>query len=203
MGDVEAVAENNEKETAPLESSQLEEGRTELEGLQMEVARLEDQLRTMHDRYLRAVADLDNARKRARQEMAEAQVQAVGGVLLEVLAIADNFERALETITPGPGASAERKAMHEGVSLIYRQLLDMVARHGVKPIEAVGKPFDTRLHEAVVQVPVNDEEGDGLVTLETQKGYLYGDRVLRPSRVGVAVREQPKEEKREGEGESG
>jgi molecular chaperone GrpE len=73
----------------------------------------------------------------------------------------------------------------------------------VKPIEAVGKPFDTRLHEAVVQVPVNDEEGDGLVTLETQKGYLYGDRVLRPSRVGVAVREQPKEEKREGEGESG
>jgi molecular chaperone GrpE len=157
----------------------------------------------VRDRYLRAVADLDNARKRARHEMAEAQVQAAGGVLLEVLGIADNFERALETIAPGPEASAERRAMYEGVSLIYRQLLEMLVRHGVKPIEAVGKPFDTRLHEAVVQVPAEEEEADGLVTLETQRGYLFGDRVLRPSRVGVAVREHGREEKREGEGESG
>lgn len=200
MGDAEAVPEQiNEKETTP----QVAEEQTETEGLQKELAQLESQLATMRDRYLRAVADLDNARKRARQEMAEAQVQAVGGVLLEVLAIVDNFERALETITPGPGASKERKAMYEGVSLIHRQLLDMLARHGVKPIEAIGKPFDTRMHEAVVQVPVSNDEADGLVTVETQKGYLFGDRVLRPSRVGVAVRAEPKEEKREGEGESG
>ncbi len=85
--------------------------------------------------------------------------------------------------------------------------MDTLARRGVKPIEAVGKPFDTHQHEAVVQVPANDEEADGSVSFETQKGYLLGDRVLRPSKVGVAVREEskeePPEERKEGDGESG
>jgi len=197
------VQENQAGEAAPVEGGEVAEESAEVEKLQAEVARLEEQGQMMRDRYLRAAADLDNARKRARNELAEAQVQAAGGVLLEVLAIADNFERALETIAPGPEASAERKAMYEGVSLIYRQLLEMLVRHGVRPIEAVGQPFDPRKHEAVVQVPAEGEDADGLVTLETQRGYLFGDRVLRPSRVGVAVREHPKEERREGEGESG
>ena len=199
MGDAEPVGGDRDRETAAVEAAE----EPEIEVLQKQLALLGDQVKTMRERYVRPMADLDNTRKRARYEMAEAQVHAASGVLLDVLAVVDNLERALETIAPGPDSPPETKAMYEGVSLIYRQFLDLLARHGVTPIEAVGRPFDTYLHEAVVQVPVTDDEADGTVTLETQKGYLFGDRVLRPSRVGVAVREGPKEEKREGEGESG
>jgi len=203
MEEAEAVSRDDENEATAVEAGEQGAAESEVGIWQQEMARLEDQLKTMRDRYVRAVADLDNARKRARHETAEAQVQAAAGVLVDVLAIVDNFERALETITPGPEASPETKSVYEGVSLIYRQLVEMLVRHGVTPIEAMGKPFDTHLHEAVVQVPVAEEEVDGRVALETQRGYLFGDRVLRPSRVGVAVRAEPKEEKREGEGESG
>jgi len=202
MGDAEPVGCDRARETAAVEAAQ-EPMAPEVEVLHQEIALLGDRVKTLQERYVRAMADLDNTRKRARQEMAEAQVHAAAGVLLDVLAVVDNLERALETIAPGPDSPPETKAVYEGVSLIYRQFLDLLARHGVKPIEAVGRPFDTHLHEAVVQVPVTNDEADGTVTLETQKGYLFGDRVLRPSRVGVAVREGPKEEKREGEGESG
>jgi molecular chaperone GrpE len=199
MGDAEEVRSVEQPETEAAES--LEE--LDAAALQEQIALLEDQVNMLQDRYLRAMADLDNTRKRARHEMAEAQVHAAAGVLLDVLAVVDNLERALETIAPEPGSPPETRAVYEGITLIYRQFLDLLARHGVRPIEAVGKPFDTRLHEAVMQVPVASDEVDGTVTLEAQKGYLFGDRVLRPSRVGVAVREAPKEEKREGEGESG
>jgi molecular chaperone GrpE len=159
-----------------------------------EIARLEEQLQAMRDRYIRAMADLDNTRKRARHEMAEAQVHAVGGVLSDVLVIVDNFERALETMAPQANASPEMKAVYEGIVLIYRQFVDLLARRGVKPIVALGQPFDTRRHEAVMQAPAASAEEDGLVVIETQKGYLFGDRMLRPSKVGVAVMEEKSEE---------
>ncbi len=200
MGDEEEVKRAGPSETTAAEP---EAPQSELDMLKLDVARLEDQLQTMRDRYVRAMADLDNARKRARHEMAEAQVHAVAGVLLDVLTVVDNFERALETMAPGADASPESKAIYDGISLIYRQLVDLLSRRGVKPIEAVGKPFDTHRHEAVVQVPTRESQEDGIVALETQRGYLFGDRVLRPSKVGVAVREAESGEKKDGEGESG
>lgn len=181
---------------APLPAEELvpEEQDTDLEMseaevLQKEVALLEQQLQQMRDRYVRAVADLDNARKRARQAISDARHQAVGGVLLDLLTLLDNFERALETATPGAKVPSETKAVYDGIVLIYRQLRDLLERRGVKPIEAIGKPFDPGFHEAVTQVPVDENHAEGMVALEVQKGYLHGDRVLRPSRVGVAMRE--------------
>lgn len=200
MGDAGPVSEQDRERTeateAPTESP-------DAVAFRKEITLLEDQLSAMRDRYVRAMADLDNARKRARHEMAEAQVHAVSGILLDVLSSVDNFERALETMAPKGDSPIEVKAMYDGVSLIYRQLVDTLSRRGVKPIEAVGKPFDTSRHEAVVQVPVNDDERDGVVALETQKGYLFGDRVLRASKVGVGVREEVKGDRKNAEGESG
>ena len=170
-----------EEEEAPRPS--------EIEVLQGEMVLLEQQLQQMRDRYIRAVADLDNARKRARQAIGEARSEAVAGVLLDLLTIVDNLERALETSTPGIGAPAETQAIHDGVSLIYRQLREMLVKRGVRPIEAVGEPFDPGRHEAVTQVPAGPHQRDGTVALEIQRGYMYGDRVLRHSRVGVAVHE--------------
>ncbi len=162
---------------------------SEVEVLQGEMALLEQQLQQMRDRYVRAVADLDNARKRARQAISDAREQSVTGVLQELLPLLDNFERALESITPTADAPLETRAVYDGVELIYRQLKQVLERRGVKPIDALGQRFDPALHEAVVQVPAGREHPEGAVAMEMQRGYMYGDQVLRHSRVGVAVRE--------------
>ena len=163
--------------------------------LQKEMSLLEEQLRDMRDRYVRAMADLDNAHKLARRQVSEARLQAVSAVVLDLLAIIDNFERALEAIAPQAGTTEEAKAIYDGIVLIYRQLLDMLKRRSIRPIEAVvGKPFDPALHEAVVQVPAEKGQAEGTVAVEIQKGYLYGDQVLRPSKVGVVVRQRDEAE---------
>lgn len=183
-GDMSAPAE----ELVPSEDEEATP-RSDDEVLQEEMALLEQQLQQMRDRYVRAVADLDNARKRARQAIAEARQQAIDGVLLDLLTLIDNFERALESVSPDKDAPAETQAIYEGINLIYRQFANALERRGVKPIEALGEQFDPTRHEAVAQVPAEDDQEEGTVVLEVQKGYLRGDHVLRPSRVGVAIRE--------------
>jgi molecular chaperone GrpE len=155
--------------------------------LQEELSLLETQLQSMRDRYIRAVADLENARKRARQAIAEARTQGTAGVLADLLVLVDNFERALGTSRPVKDAPQETRAIYEGVDLIYRQLMQLLQRQGVGPIEAVGEIFDPGRHEAVAQIPASEGQKEGTVALETQKGYMMGDRVLRPSKVGVVV----------------
>jgi molecular chaperone GrpE len=172
------------EELIPTEEEAAESG---VEVLQEELALLEGQLHDMRDRYLRALADLDNMRKRARREMREAQRQAAAGVLLDVLHIVDNFERALGTAGAPGHPSAETKAIYEGIALIYRQLVDMLWKRGVKPIPAVGERFDPTQHEAVTQMAAGPGQEEGIVALEVEKGYTYGDEVLRPSKVGVTV----------------
>ena len=182
----ELIPEEEEESCAP----------SEVEVLQGEMALLEQQLQQMRERYIRAVADLDNARKRARQAIGEARQQAIAGVLQDLLPLLDNFERALESSAPAADAPAETRAIYDGIELIYRQLKQVLGRRGVKPIEALGQPFDPHLHEAVVQVPAGSEQPEGTVALEMQRGYSYGDQVLRHSRVGVAVREAESEKGR-------
>jgi len=193
QGDPEGAPGPLAEEIAPAEEEPEEEEarreESEVEVLQKELALLEGQLRDMRDRYIRAVADLDNARKRARQEIAEARKSAAASVILDVLGIVDNLERALETAQAGPEAPEQTRAVYEGVSLIYRQFMDALERRGVKPIRALGERFDPKYHEAVAQVPASGDQRDGTIALEMQRGYLMGDRVLRPSRVGVVVRE--------------
>ncbi|MBN1459478.1 MAG: nucleotide exchange factor GrpE, partial [Armatimonadetes bacterium] len=121
-GDMPAPAEElvpSEEEAAP---------RSDEEVLQEEIALLEQQLQQMRDRYVRAVADLDNARKRARHAIAEARQQAIDAVLLDLLTLVDNFERALESISPDKDAPAETKAIYEGINLIYRQFANALER---------------------------------------------------------------------------
>jgi len=188
-----AAEQENGQSALPAEEivpgEEVAEAPSEVEVLQKELALLEEQLADMRNRYLRAVADLDNARKRARQEVSEARSLATASVLTDLLAVVDNFERALETTQVGSEAPQDAKAIYEGITMIYRQLMSILERRGVRPIEALGKRFDPKYHEAVAQVPATGHQKEGTVALEMQKGYLMGDRVLRPSRVGVAVRD--------------
>ncbi|MDN4594783.1 nucleotide exchange factor GrpE [Polycladomyces subterraneus] len=135
-----------------------------------------------YEMFLRARADLDNYRKRVRKEKEESAKYAMAPLAEAILPVVDNLERALAA----GGNAADAKALHEGVEMVYRQLLQVLRQVGVEPIESVGQPFDPHLHNAVMQEETSDTE-PGIVIAELQKGYRFKDRVLRPAMVKVSV----------------
>jgi len=134
----------------------------------------------IYDRLLRKTAEFDNYRKRIERERREQADQSVVDLLLNLLLIVDDFDRALTTES-GESASAYRK----GVELIHAKLHDMLRRQGVKPIDALGTDFDPNLHQAVIHEPSPDHR-EGEVIGELRRGYLIGDKLLRPAMVKVA-----------------
>lgn len=131
------------------------------------------------DRYLRALADFENYRKRSDREKADYFRYALAGTMRELLPILDNFDRALEHAEEGD-------EFHKGVLLIYKQLFDVLQKGGMRPIDEAGVAFDPNFHEAVVR------EEDPSVPNHTvlailQKGYLLHDRLIRPAMVKVGV----------------
>jgi len=141
------------------------------------------------EQFLRAVADFDNYRKRIERERRELSEYAAADVLLELLPIIDNFERALSASAPGTPADrpAESDAFYRGVELIHKQMLDLLRKRGVSRIDALGADFDPNIHQAVIHEP-SEEHREGEVMQELQPGYKLGDRLLRPSMVKVAKR---------------
>src|SRR5438093_19847 len=134
----------------------------------------------LYDRLLRKSAEFDNYRKRVERERREHADQAVVDLLRELLLVVDDFDIAL-TVDAGEGATAYRK----GVELIHAKLHDLLAKYGVRPIEALGAEFDPNLHQAVIHEASPDHR-EGEVIGELRKGYMIGDRLLRPSMVKVA-----------------
>lgn len=131
------------------------------------------------DRYLRTLADFDNFRKRAEREKQDFRKYAVAETIRDLLPVLDNFDRALDHAEQGDD-------FHKGVLLIYKQLYDVLQRHGLKPIEESGVHFDPNIHEAVVREE-NSSVPSHTVTAVLQKGYFLHDRLLRPAMVKVAV----------------
>lgn len=140
------------------------------------IASLEKEARDNWNHYLRAIADLDNVRKRQKRELLDCEVEARHKVLQEVLPVVDSLERVL--------AHATDEATAEGVRLVLRQLTSAFERLDVLPIEAMGQPFDPRLHEAISQE--ESPEVPGTVVQVVQRGYRSGERLLRPALVVVA-----------------
>jgi len=138
------------------------------------------ELDDMRDRWLRKTAEFDNYRKRIERERREQSDQATVDLLVALLPIVDDFDRAL-TVEAGPEADSYRK----GVELIHAKLHDVLKKRGVRPIEALGADFDPNIHQAVMHEESPDHR-DGEVIGELQKGYMLGDRLLRPAMVKVA-----------------
>ncbi len=134
----------------------------------------------VYDRLLRATAEFDNYRKRTERERREHAEWATADLLGDVLAVLDDFERALAVPSP-PEASAYRS----GVELIHRQLLDLVKKRGVSAIDTAGRDFDPAVHQAVAY---DEAPGvrDGEILDELRRGYRLGERLLRPAMVRVA-----------------
>ena len=135
----------------------------------------------LYDRLLRKSAEFDNYRKRVDRDRRDMSDRAAESVLLDLLPIVDDLERALAAETSGEGAEAYRR----GVELIHKQVMDLLTRRGVKAMEALGADFDPNLHQAVASEPAGGAR-DGEVIAVLRTGYLLNDRLLRPAMVKVA-----------------
>ena len=142
-----------------------------------ETERERDQFKNM---AMRALADLENYKRRAAEEQAELRRSANAELIRKLLEVVDNFDRALEML---PADAAD--GWHEGLSLVRRNLMNILETEGVSKIEAAGKPFDPWEHEAVFHQETGDAE-DGVIIAVTREGYRLRDRVLRASQVIVA-----------------
>jgi molecular chaperone GrpE len=134
----------------------------------------------LYDRLLRKSAEFDNYRKRIERERREQADQSVVDLLLELLPVVDDFDRAL-TVEAAKEATPYRK----GVELIHAKLHEFLKKRGVRPIEALGADFDPNLHQAVTH-EASPGHREGEVIDEMQRGYMIGNRLLRPSMVKVA-----------------
>lgn len=137
------------------------------------------------EHFLHSAADLENYKKQAARERQDAVERTRRQMLTLVLGVLDNLERAMAFGESHEGGPA--KGLVDGLKMTHRQILSQLEAIGVRPIDAVGKPFDPRLHEAVSVVPPqHGGAGNGTIVHETLRGYLLNDDVLRPAKVVVA-----------------
>ena len=151
----------------------------ELEALRAEHA-------AVKDRLLRALAEMENLRRRTEREIADAKTYGVASFAREAIALADNLRRALDNFPPEARAemAPHVSALVEGVELTERDFLSRLARFGVRKIEAQGARFDPNQHEALYEIP-DESQPAGTVAQVVEPGYSIGERVLRPAKVGV------------------
>ena|SRR6185503_1848347 len=163
-GETSATAQPPEQNEASLDASELKQQRDEY-----------------YDRLLRKTAEFDNYRKRTDRERAQLSDAAAADLLTELLPLVDDMERALKVEAGSDGVDA----IARGVELIHKQLLEILRKRGVKPIEALGADFDPHFHMAVAHEAAEGAR-EGEVIEEFRRGYMLGDRLLRPAMVKVA-----------------
>jgi molecular chaperone GrpE len=163
------------------ESDIQSESRTEYEALKAKADETAAELAEFKDKYLRALADGENARKRIRQQCDESIKIQREDLLRDLLTIIDNLERAVDAARGGGNG----KSIVEGVEMVLNSMKDFLRSHGVSEVSTVGRPFDPLLHEAVDHVASAEHEPNTVIN-EFNRGYKVGDRLLRPARVSVA-----------------
>lgn len=178
----EPKVEQAEQEEALTAELPLETEAGAVERLEGEMEQLRAEMAEMNDRYLRTMADFDNFRRRFRQDKDDAVRYRVGSVLEDMLPVLDNLDRALAAANQ----THDIGALTQGVELTRTQFEQVLGRHGVAPITALGVEFDPNLHEAVGRMPTA-ERPEGTVVEEIERGYTLDGKVLRPSKVIVAT----------------
>lgn len=184
--DDETVIESIDHDTI-AEVLEMDPGESELESVRRE---MED----WRARAYRSAADLDNARKRFQKERDDLRKYGSDGLLKDLLPVADNLERAVAHASAGDGLA-------EGVQMVLRLFHQVLASYGAKPFDAKGERFDPQLHEAMTQVPT-DEQEPGTVVDVFQQGWTLHERLARPAMVTVAIAPQPASTEPESEDEA-
>ena len=152
-----------------------------------EVDVLQQENAGLKDRLLRALAEMENLRRRTEREVSDAKAYGATSFARDMLGVADNLRRALDSLPAGTreNVDAATKSLIEGVELTERDFLSRLTRHGVKKLDPQGERFDPNLHEALFEVP-DESVPAGTVAQVVESGYTIADRVLRPAKVGVA-----------------
>jgi molecular chaperone GrpE len=176
-----ATVENADAAVVDAELEGGPEPAADPESLEGQLAAKDAEIAELKDKYLRALADSENARKRIRQQADESVRIQRENILRDLLPIIDNLERALAAARDG----TDEKTVVDGVEMTVRALHDYLRAQGVTPLAAVGQPFDPARHEAVDHVESEAHPANTVVN-EFHRGYLIGERVLRPARVSVA-----------------
>jgi molecular chaperone GrpE len=158
---------------------ETEKGDSKIPAERSDVVLLQEESRQDQERYLRLLADFDNYRRRVDRERASAARSSKRGIMLSLLGVLDDFERALQHVRDEP------PSVTEGLQAIHRKLAGVLEAEGVTPYNSVGEPFNPDLHEAIGSV-ASSEYPPGVVAEEARRGYRWGDDVLRPARVVVA-----------------
>ena len=181
---IEETADETEKQAEHAEETETEEENvSEKKGFfgKKKKDKKDTQIEDLTDKLRRQMAEFDNFRKRTEKEKSGMFEMGAKSVVEKLLPVVDNFERGLASV---PEEQKEDPFV-AGVDKVYKQLLTVFDELGVKPIEAVGQPFDPNFHNAVMHVE-DDEQGENVVVEEFQKGYMYHDSVVRHSMVKVA-----------------
>ena len=168
--------------TAGAPAAEKEE-EPELDPLQQLAAENE----ALQDRLLRTAADLENLRRRAAREKAEATLYAASNFARDMLSVSDNMDRALDAASEEQRQVVDEitRNLLDGVDMVRRELLNIFEKHGIRRIEPIGERFDPNLHQAMFEIP-DAETLSGTVLQVIQPGFVIGERVLRPAMVGVA-----------------
>ena len=170
----EVDTEISEEEAAETAEAAQEEAALDAEKLAAELADL-------NQRFLRVAADFDNYKRRTVQEKEDLVKYSNAKIMGELLPVLDAFQLALKN----PGESQEAQNVIKGVEMLYRQIMQVLEQAGMSKIEAVGQPFDPKLHEAIMQVD-DDSVPEDTVVEELRAGYVLNERVIRPSMVKVS-----------------
>lgn len=170
-----------------IEAAEAEELAEELAEIEPEAAEL-DALRAerdaLKDKFMRALADAENSRKRADKQRREAEQYGGSKLARDILPVYDNMKRALEAATDEHREVAA--ALIEGIELTLRELLNVLAKHGIEPVSPqVGDRFDPQLHQAMFEAPVPGTKAGDIIQVAAE-GFLLHDRLLRPAQVGVS-----------------
>lgn len=176
--DQEVKEEVKQEENEPVKETSEEEKDDEVK---KEEPTVEEKMAELQDKYMRLSAEFDNYRKRTLREKMELQVSAREDILSNILPVVDDFERGMDSVE----SATDLEAVKEGLKLIYTKFSGFLTQQGVKEIEAVGKKFDTDLHEAITKIPVESKKKKGKVVDVVEKGYTLKDKVIRFSKVVI------------------
>ncbi len=185
------MAENKEEKeelTDKTEQTEQETQNEETPKAEQEEAKDDDlatKLEELNKKYLLLYSDFENFRKRKAKEQMELVMNASEGLIKELLPVIDDYERALQNMESQDNEVFAKTK--EGMELIYNKLIGTLTKKGLKPINAKGEMFDENLHEAIARIPAQNEDEKGKVIDETTKGYYLNDKVIRYSKVVVAM----------------
>ena len=173
--------ENLEEEKGGDEENKIQ---GEFESMEVVINSLEEEKEELKDKYLRALANYENLRKRAIQEKARTYTFTVEEVFRKILPILDDFERAFKSLEESKHHKDDFKSFSDGMRLVYSNLHNLLKNYNIEPFESIGEKFDPAKHEAIQVTEKEDEENDTILE-ETEIGYKINDKILRPAKVIV------------------